>query len=197
VTNPTAISIDPDEVRRHAERIKSLVDSMTWAVEAAGYLGDADDGFGAIPASQHYAVPPPNTVGPQGFLLKYGTALDPVTAYRPAPGSTGITVHTSYYRRWIGAPGYAATGPRILVNGHEVPDTAWGSTHIPLRPGLYHLETCTRKTPWWFEWLMRGWNADMGFADTVVPVTADQSAPCITAVRRCMRCAGRSARSCG
>ncbi|WP_328410644.1 type VII secretion target [Nocardia sp. NBC_00403] len=50
MTSPAdAISIDPDEVRSHAEKVKTLLESMTSALEAASYIGAADDGFGSIP----------------------------------------------------------------------------------------------------------------------------------------------------
>ncbi|MEU0505858.1 type VII secretion target [Nocardia sp. NPDC005998] len=47
--NPDAVSVDPDEVRAHAEKVKTLMESLTLSLEAATYLGSADDGFGAIP----------------------------------------------------------------------------------------------------------------------------------------------------
>ncbi|WP_431949957.1 hypothetical protein [Nocardia lijiangensis] len=47
--NPDAISVDPDEVRNHAGKVKLLIESLTLSLEAASYLGSADDGFGTIP----------------------------------------------------------------------------------------------------------------------------------------------------
>jgi predicted translin family RNA/ssDNA-binding protein len=49
VTNPNAISVDPDEVRNHAAKLQKLMESLTLSLEAAAYLGSADDGFGEIP----------------------------------------------------------------------------------------------------------------------------------------------------
>lgn len=46
---PDAISVDPDEVRKHAEVVTTLVTSLEKCLEAATYLGNADDGFGLIP----------------------------------------------------------------------------------------------------------------------------------------------------
>ncbi|WP_253786631.1 hypothetical protein [Nocardia amikacinitolerans] len=46
---PDAISVDPDEVRKHAEVVTRLVTSLEKCLEAATYLGNADDGFGLIP----------------------------------------------------------------------------------------------------------------------------------------------------
>ncbi|MEU2254412.1 hypothetical protein ABZ540_14720 [Nocardia xishanensis] len=41
--------MDPDEVRNHAGKVKQLMESLTTCLEAASYLGAADDGFGSIP----------------------------------------------------------------------------------------------------------------------------------------------------
>ncbi|BDT95223.1 hypothetical protein IFM12275_51990 [Nocardia sputorum] len=49
VTNPDAISVDPAEVRDHAAKLQTLMQSLTLSLEAADYLGSADDGFGEIP----------------------------------------------------------------------------------------------------------------------------------------------------
>ena len=49
VGNPDAISVDPNEVRGHAETVKQLMQSLSLSLEAATYLGNADDGFGLIP----------------------------------------------------------------------------------------------------------------------------------------------------
>ncbi|MGW6724490.1 hypothetical protein ACWF9G_01170 [Nocardia sp. NPDC055029] len=47
--SPADFSIDPDEVRAHAAKMTNLMSKMTEALQAATYLGSADDGFGAIP----------------------------------------------------------------------------------------------------------------------------------------------------
>jgi hypothetical protein len=52
----------------------------------------------------------------------------------------------------------ALSGPRILVNGQEVPGTRWGATHIPLGAGQHHVQVKTK------------WLWDYGAAQTVVPV---------------------------
>ncbi|MEV0340871.1 type VII secretion target [Nocardia sp. NPDC050713] len=44
-----ALSVDPDEVRNHAENLKSVIQDLDLALEAASYLGNADDGYGKIP----------------------------------------------------------------------------------------------------------------------------------------------------
>ncbi|MEU2040650.1 hypothetical protein [Nocardia niwae] len=49
MTNPEAISVDPAEVRDHAAKLQTLMQSLTLSLEAADYLGSADDGFGEIP----------------------------------------------------------------------------------------------------------------------------------------------------
>ncbi len=127
---------------------------------------------GFAPPGGAYMTPPPGTIGPHGFLLKHGTAVDPVDAYRPEPGETGILVDASYFRWWIAAGAYASARPRIFVDGVEVPDVNWGRTHIPTTPGLHHVEVSTSKPKWWYEWIFQSWVRDMGFADTVVPVAA-------------------------
>ncbi|MEU4345172.1 hypothetical protein AB0H00_28610 [Nocardia sp. NPDC023852] len=128
-------------------------------------------------AAASYVTPQPNTVGPHGFLLKYGTANDPVDAYHPEPGETGIVIDASYYRWWMAVYLYATTKPRIFVDGIEVPDVSWGTTQVPVAPGLHHIEVCTGKTRWFFRNFMSGWAFDIGFADTVVPVTDGRRTP--------------------
>ncbi|WP_330232099.1 WXG100 family type VII secretion target [Nocardia sp. NBC_00508] len=49
MTNPDAISVDPEEVRSHASKLQTLMESLQVSLEAATYLGAADDGFGEIP----------------------------------------------------------------------------------------------------------------------------------------------------
>ncbi|WP_431949961.1 hypothetical protein [Nocardia lijiangensis] len=131
---------------------------------------------GALPPGA-YVTPPPGTVGPHGFLLKHGTAVDPIDAYRPEPGETGILVEVSYFRWWIAADAYASARPRIFVDGTEVPNVAWGQSHIPTTPGLHHVEVSTGKPKWWYEWIFQAWVRDMGYADTVVPVAEGHFTP--------------------
>ncbi|MEU4315704.1 type VII secretion target [Nocardia sp. NPDC024068] len=45
-TNPDAVSVDPDEVRNHANNVKALMGSLDQCLEAANYLASADDGYG-------------------------------------------------------------------------------------------------------------------------------------------------------
>ncbi|MFC9895443.1 type VII secretion target [Nocardia sp. NPDC127579] len=47
--NPEALSVDPAEVTAHAKNVQTLMESLTLSLEAATYLGNCDDGFGAIP----------------------------------------------------------------------------------------------------------------------------------------------------
>ncbi|MEV6323828.1 hypothetical protein AB0M45_21930 [Nocardia sp. NPDC051787] len=49
MTNPDAISVDPGEVREHATKVQDLMKLLTHSLEAATYLGAADDGYGEIP----------------------------------------------------------------------------------------------------------------------------------------------------
>ncbi|MFD4405737.1 type VII secretion target [Nocardia sp. NPDC058499] len=48
-TNPDALSVDPDEVRNHAQKVEALIGGLDKCLEAANYLESADDGFGAYP----------------------------------------------------------------------------------------------------------------------------------------------------
>ncbi|MEU1985475.1 type VII secretion target [Nocardia sp. NPDC019395] len=48
-TDPDAVSVDPDEVRNHANNVEALMGSLDKCLEAANYLGAADDGYGAWP----------------------------------------------------------------------------------------------------------------------------------------------------
>lgn len=146
-------------------------------------------------AAASYVTPPPNTMGQHGFLLKHGTANDPVDAYRPEPGETGIIVDASYFRWWMAVYLYATTKPRIFVDGIEVPDVSWGATHVPAPPGLHHVEVCTGKAHWFFRNFMSGWSFDIGFADTVVPVTDGRRTPVYYRPLHCACGQVRSARN--
>ncbi|WP_067841365.1 hypothetical protein [Nocardia lijiangensis] len=103
---------------------------------------------------------------------------DPLAAYRPEPGPTGIRVDAQYYRPWPLAFAYGSTGPRILVNGNEIPDTSWGETHIPAQPGRYTVEVRTRRPAAWVRWTInRVWWEDMGQAVVEVPVHPGAQTP--------------------
>ncbi|MEV0031049.1 type VII secretion target [Nocardia sp. NPDC050793] len=45
-TNPDAVSVDPQEVRTHADKLEVLMGSVDECLEAATYLASADDGYG-------------------------------------------------------------------------------------------------------------------------------------------------------
>ncbi|MEU8894391.1 hypothetical protein [Nocardia sp. NPDC048505] len=103
---------------------------------------------------------------------------DPPEAYRPEPGPTGIRVEAEYYRPWPLAFAYSSTGPRILVNGNEVPDTAWGTTFIPTPPGRYTVDVVTRKPALWARLILNKlWWDDMGQAIAEVPVHPGAQTP--------------------
>jgi hypothetical protein len=55
------------------------------------------------------------------------------------------------------------TGPKIFVNGQQVPGARWGATHIPVGPGQHHVRVATK-----YLW-------DVGPAEAVVPVAEGQS----------------------
>ncbi|WP_330232097.1 hypothetical protein OHA40_06175 [Nocardia sp. NBC_00508] len=119
----------------------------------------------------HYVPPPMHTVDRPRLRFFQNVERHPVEAYRPEPGQTGVVVDTSYFRWWLVAPLYAATGPRIYVNGNEVPNaSSWGSTFVPLAPGLYRIEVLTRRPHAALVILMKAWDFDMGPAEAVVPV---------------------------
>lgn len=111
-----------------------------------------------------------HTVGLPRLRFVQDTERHPVDAYRPEPGETGIVLDTSYFRWWILAPLYATTGPRIYVNGNEVPNASWGPTYIPVAPGLYRVEVLTRGVNRLVSLFVRAWDSEMGPAEAVVPV---------------------------
>ena len=57
----------------------------------------------------------------------------------------------------------ALTGPRIYINGQQVPNAKWGTTHIPVGAGQHHVEVKT----WWL------WQ--YGAAQAAVPVAEGHS----------------------
>jgi hypothetical protein len=110
--------------------------------------------FGGMPANPYGGQPnpygAPNYGAPQGMPVQF----------RPEPGPPGIVVDTSYMPM---AFMLALTGPRILVNGQQVPNAKWGMTHIPVGAGQHHVQVKTR------------WLWDFGTAEAVVPVADGQS----------------------
>lgn len=44
---PDSVSVDPEEVRKHADRVEALMGGLGQCLEAANYLAAADDGYGA------------------------------------------------------------------------------------------------------------------------------------------------------
>jgi hypothetical protein len=44
--NPDSVSVDPEEVRKHADSVEALMGSLDKCLEAANYLTSADDGYG-------------------------------------------------------------------------------------------------------------------------------------------------------
>ncbi|WP_459549802.1 hypothetical protein [Nocardia sp. X0981] len=116
------------------------------------------------------------TMLPADFILPYEASPDsPMPEYIPEPGPTGILVDARYYTwsfppliyRWLAAP-------RIVVNGRRVPDAAWGTTHVPVPPGVHHVRVGT--IPHWIaEWRAIPTSVpamDFGFADAMIPVRA-------------------------
>ncbi|MBF6173437.1 hypothetical protein [Nocardia blacklockiae] len=123
----------------------------------------APAGYGApgqpFPANPYGGQPNPygaaNYGAPQGQYPAPGQQ-----PFQPEPGPPGIVVDSSYFPM---AFLLALTGPKILVNGQQVPGARWGATHIPIGPGQHHVRVATR------------WMFDMGPADAVVPVAEGMS----------------------
>jgi hypothetical protein len=44
--NPDSVSVDPEEVRKHADSVEALMGSLDKCLEATNYLTSADDGYG-------------------------------------------------------------------------------------------------------------------------------------------------------
>ncbi|WP_157116458.1 hypothetical protein [Nocardia vaccinii] len=80
--------------------------------------------------------------------------------FQPQPGPPGIVVEASYFPMQALL---ALSSPRILLNGQEVPGARWGTTHIPVGAGQYHVQVKTK------------WIWDFGPGDAVVPVADGQS----------------------
>ncbi|MFQ6327486.1 hypothetical protein ACLMAL_15280 [Nocardia sp. CWNU-33] len=80
-------------------------------------------------------------------------------------------VETSYFP-WTFPYVYllALTGPTILVNGQVVPETRWGTTHIPVPPGLHHVRVYLRKSRRAMLLGVAPMGRDFGFADAMIPV---------------------------
>ncbi|MGW1741367.1 hypothetical protein ACWCPQ_21480 [Nocardia sp. NPDC001965] len=119
------------------------------------------------------------TMLPPDFILPYDATPDsPVPLYTPVPGPTGIVVEARYFAwtvpphcyRWL-------AGPRIVVNGHRIADAAWGTTHIPVPPGVHHVRVGT--VAHWivgFKILLATVPAGkFGFADAMIPVVSGHS----------------------
>lgn len=116
---------------------------------------------------------------PADFILPYDATPDsPMPEYVPAPGPTGIAVEAAYFTwmlpphcyRWLAKP-------RIVVNGREIADAAWGTTHVPVPPGVHHVRVGT--DPHWIV-ALRIIPATVpankfGFADAMIPVVPGHS----------------------
>ena len=107
-------------------------------------FGGPANPYGTQPAP----YPQPNYGAPQADV------------FQPQPGPPGIVVEASYYPLQALL---ALSSPRILLNGQEVPGSRWGTTHIPVGAGQYHVQVKTK------------WIWDFGPGDAVVPVAEGQS----------------------
>lgn len=78
------------------------------------------------------------------------------------PGPPGIMLDTSYFPLMFIL---ALFGPRIEVDGQQLPDGKWGPAHLPVPPGQHRVRVSTRYL-WTF-----------GAAETVVHLAPGESAP--------------------
>ncbi|MFI6169521.1 hypothetical protein ACIBCN_22255 [Nocardia sp. NPDC051052] len=67
------------------------------------------------------------------------------------------------------------TGPRIFINGQEVPDARWGDTVIPLAPGIYRVHVYTAGLRWAKFLGLQRLSNDFGFTDAFIPVPHEHS----------------------
>ncbi|MBO0855820.1 MAG: hypothetical protein J2P18_18885 [Nocardia sp.] len=129
---------------------------------------------GQPPMNPYGAQPQPGQPGPYGGAPgpygapnapmgqpQYG-APNPVEQYQPQPGPQGIVVDAAFFPMNFML---ALTGPRITVNGMEVPGTKWGQTHIPVGPGQHHVRVAAK------------WIWDLGAAEAAVPVAEGYCTP--------------------
>ncbi|MEU4312522.1 hypothetical protein [Nocardia sp. NPDC024068] len=94
------------------------------------------------------------------------------------PGSTGIVVRALYFP-WLFPPHIHRwmAKPSVVINGEKVPDIGWGTTHVPVPPGVHHVRMGT--IPHWLVGfklvpiLLPG--IPFGFADAMVPVAPEHS----------------------
>lgn len=97
--------------------------------------------------------------------------------YTPEPGPTGIVVDCEYYAKTLVPHGRRWTAkPRIVVNGQEIPETTWRTTHIPVPPGIHHVRVGT--IPHRVLKIVAPPAGvtnvqDFGFADAMIPVRED------------------------
>ncbi|MEV5647828.1 hypothetical protein AB0L57_06215 [Nocardia sp. NPDC052254] len=120
-------------------------------------------GWGAQPpqppanpyGGQPYPGQPPMGGAPVGYGAPQGQYGAYGPQFQPQPGPQGIVVDASYFPLGFML---ALTGPKIIVNGMEVPMAKWGQTHVPVGPGQHHVRIATK------------WLWDMGPAEITVPV---------------------------
>lgn len=160
-----------------------------WANGPEGRGGPVNGGYagrpGLIPphalmdgAFQTSGMPPYGSVAlPADFCIPWGgrDPRSPMPRYTPEAGPTGVVVSASHFRMYLPVDLLAFTGPRIFVNGQEVPASGWGDTFIPLAPGMYRVRVCTagvRRAQ--FIGLQRLRN-DFGFTDAFIPVAHGHS----------------------
>lgn len=114
---------------------------------------------------------------PPGFSQPYMHFLDrPMPHYVPEPGPTGVTLHMRYARWEVPLSLLIRlAGPKVLINGQEWPDVQWGTVHLPLPPGVYHVRVCCRGTAIAPLMGFAPMGDDYGDADAMIPVAPNHS----------------------
>ncbi|RDI43250.1 hypothetical protein DFR68_12212 [Nocardia mexicana] len=113
-----------------------------------------------------------DTLLPFNFLIPDGVEENsPMPRFDLEPGETGILVKASCQPRWLRG---LFTRPEMKLNGLTVrQQTRWGTTFIPVPPGLHHLRVCPPAGP--APWPMRPGSTPPWPADTMVPVFAGRT----------------------
>lgn len=95
--------------------------------------------FGGAPSGPQFGQPAPQ-FGHPGHQ-------QPLPGQQPGqPDPPGLTVDAGYH--WVAFLLGLLTKPKIKINGQQVPNTKWGTNHIPVQPGQYHVWVAT---PWLFD----------------------------------------------
>ncbi|WP_280445183.1 type VII secretion target [Nocardia brasiliensis] len=95
MTNPQ-VRVVTDDLRKHAAKIEGLMGTLTKAVEAAGYLGNVDDGYGWMIRSVVHSLLDDNN---RGAVEAIGKAAGE-TAELPAKLGTSADKFDEWDKTW-------------------------------------------------------------------------------------------------